>query len=206
MCEDLNKRRLEIAKNTSLWILLLSGAFFVGLLLAPLLGGEEVEIDYIINITLITCSMCAMMFAAKLIFITKANVMKGIEKFCQNTSNPDLMMKCLEKVWHEGYRFNKGRMTTRLIINQYWLHSKVISLENAIWVYRRVDRAKGITITSESLVVCYIDGRKQAYRFDVNALPFVVNYIEQNIPGISIGYSKGNKTLYKHKCMGRLKP
>ena len=130
----------------------------------------------------------------------------GIEDFCKTTVNSEDTMRRLENTWEEGFDFKSGRIDKDYIICLLETSSKVISLENVVWVYKNVTRNMKTDATYVHLFVCFDNGKYQSAEFqNEDSVDAILKYISEDCPDIATGREKEIENLYNNKDMEGLK-
>jgi hypothetical protein len=128
-----------------------------------------------------------------------ASLINGIEKFCKKTANPDAMMARLEKTWSDGFDFKSGKMDREYIIMILGLHTNVVPLEKAVWVYKRTVNNRGVMRVC--VVVAYNNGKERECALNHAAVDMILQYLLENSSDIAVGYTKETAKSYRRKDM-----
>ncbi len=111
------------------------------------------------------CAVVVLLSIINWIKAVRSSITRDIEKFCAKTPNPDVTMDRLERTWRDGVEvtagqakldqtdYKIGKMDEEYIICADSFHSEVITLHNAVWVWK-VDFKSGF-----GLKICYDTGK-----------------------------------------------
>jgi len=146
------------------------------------------------GIMLFACALVAVASIVNWVRASNTSLMRGIEKYCEKTNDPNATMARMKEVWDHGFDFGSGRMNSAYIIALLGLRSLVIPLENALWAYKKVTTGNVGTFTH--LFVCYDKRKYQSVALDSGAIEAITNYIFKNCPDIAVGYDKKLDKFY----------
>lgn len=202
MFKDLTQKGNQTAIKRSICGLI-GAAGFIVIFFFNVFGLETDVIEHWKWIVIAVCALVAIASVVNWIRAANTSLMKNIDKFCAKTADPAATMARLEKIWNEGYNFGIGRMDSEYIILVLGLRTKIIPLENAVWVYKKTTRQQYTTHTH--LFVCYLDDKYQSVALNPGAVDAITSYIYKTCPDMAVGYDVKLEKCYNSKDMQGLK-
>jgi len=157
------------------------------------------------NIALPGLALYVAYMAYGLVRTNRNDMMRGIEKFCSESANPEATMERLEKVWSDGHNFLSGRMDKDYIILLIarGLISHVYPLKNVVRAYKYI--SYNGAIKSASLCLAFDSGREEDNQLGEAMVDAVLGYLWTDNPDIAIGNEKEIVDLHKKKDMDGLR-
>ena len=194
MFEDLRQRGNKTATNRSVFGLLGSIGFFV-IFFFDVFNLGEGAFERWKWVVLVMCAAAAIASTVNLVRSGNVSLMKGIEKYCNKTNDPEAMMARMKKVWETGFDHGAGKIDPEYIILILGLSSKVIPLGDALWAYKKVTQDIGRG-TYTHLFVCYDQHKYHSAAISAEAVEAILAYILKNCPGVAVGYDKQLDQFY----------
>ena len=202
MFDELKQKGNKTAVTRSICGLIGSAGFIV-IFFFNVFGLEPDAIERWKWIVVAMCTLAAIGSIMSWIRATNTSLMSGIDKFCKKTDNPTATMARLEKTWNEGLDFKSGRIDKEYIICLLGMRSKVIPLENAVWVYKHVSRNNGAVFVN--VMVSFSNSETKSCLLNEGAVDAILSYVMKNCPDIAVGYEKELEKLHHSKDMIGLK-
>ena len=125
---------------------------------------------------------------------------RELEEFCQQASDPEAMMKRLEKIWEQGFATKHLRIGAEYIIWARRMSIKVIPLEDAVFVYPNF----GDTSFQTVLVIGYITGKELYVRVGKQEFQDARSFIRENFPHIEADYAPELRKLFRRKNVAEI--
>ena len=154
--------------------------------------------------------------AVLLIRVLAGSVTNGINKYLSKQTNPDAARKRLEETWKNGLRFKTGRIDTAYIISiSRFLSSKVVPLQDVVWVYVQTMNGGFVPVSGSVLAparnikflcVWYADGSCVTLSPESKGGIYTIwDYIRVNCPDVALGDTKEARRLYNAKEIHNLR-
>ena len=183
---------------------------YIGFALAALLAfffitDQDGSLAKYRNIALPGIAVYVAFMAYGLVKTNRNDMMRGIEKFCSESANPEATMERLEKVWSDGHNFLSGRMDKDYIILLIarGLTSYVYPLKNVVRAYKYI--SYNGAVKTASLCLVFDNGKEEDNQLGEAMVDTVLGHLWTDNPDIAIGNEKEAIRLHKNKDIDGLR-
>jgi len=194
MAQQLRKRGIACAGRRSAWL------FFLFAWVPPLVNGSVENVGTIISMSLLNLAIIAYV-TLNWIRAKNGGPLRGIEKFCQQSDDPEAMMKRLEQIWNEGFatESNFGADLEYMIMVKN-MNAWVFPLKDVLWVRNYY----AYFATSRGFIIASANGKLTNVLVRFSDAYDMEDYLRWNCPGIILGENQIARELWGKKDIAAL--